>query len=112
LADEFHHNSRQAIKKYVKANNKGLTSATDAQFDVMFNKALKSGVEKGDFTQPKGASPGNDSTNNDACTCFAVPSSHSFTTLFLTDMDILRPIWTSQAREERSQANCCKGSCS
>ena len=60
LADKVHHNSRQAIKKYVKANNKGLTTATDAQFDVMFNKALKSGVEKGDFTQPKGTSLGND----------------------------------------------------
>ncbi|ERF70725.1 hypothetical protein EPUS_05077 [Endocarpon pusillum Z07020] len=48
--------SRQAIKKYVKANNKGLTTATDAQFDVMFNKALKTGVDKGDFTQPKGPS--------------------------------------------------------
>jgi histone H1/5 len=45
--------SRQAIKKYVKANNK-ITITSEAQFDSMFNKALKSGVDKGDFTQPKG----------------------------------------------------------
>lgn len=49
--------SRQAIKKYVKANNK-ITITSEAQFDSMFNKALKTGVEKGDFTQPKGMSDG------------------------------------------------------
>jgi hypothetical protein len=48
-------NSRQAIKKYVKANNK-VQFASETQFDSMFNKALKSGVEKGEFTQPKGTS--------------------------------------------------------
>jgi hypothetical protein len=46
-------NSRQAIKKYVKANNK-VQFTSETQFDSMFNKALKSGVEKGEFTQPKG----------------------------------------------------------
>jgi linker histone H1 and H5 family len=51
--------SRQAIKKYVKANNKGLTITSEASFDVMFNKAIKTGVEKGEFTQPKGMSPSN-----------------------------------------------------
>src|SRR5436305_14395642 len=45
--------SRQAIKKYVKANNK-VQFASETQFDSMFNKALKSGVKKGEFTQPKG----------------------------------------------------------
>lgn len=44
--------SRVALKKYVKANNK--VSATDAMFDSLFNKALKAGVEKGEFSQPKG----------------------------------------------------------
>jgi histone H1/5 len=47
--------SRQAIKKYVKANN-NITVTSETQFDSLFNKALKSGVEKGDFTQPKGPS--------------------------------------------------------
>lgn len=47
--------SRQAIKKYVKANNK-ITTTSETQFDSLFNKALKSGVEKGDFSQPKGPS--------------------------------------------------------
>ena len=46
-------NSRQAIKKYVRANNK-IATTSEAQFDAMFNKALKTGAEKGDFTQPKG----------------------------------------------------------
>jgi histone H1/5 len=46
-------NSRQAIKKYVKANNK-VQFTSETQFDSMFNKALKSGVEKAEFTQPKG----------------------------------------------------------
>ncbi|KAJ9637640.1 uncharacterized protein PV06_09406 [Exophiala oligosperma] len=47
--------SRQAIKKYVKANN-NVTITSESQFDSLFNKALKSGVEKGDFQQPKGPS--------------------------------------------------------
>lgn len=47
--------SRQAIKKYVKANNT-ITTTSETQFDSLFNKALKSGVEKGDFSQPKGPS--------------------------------------------------------
>ena len=51
FADSLHHNSRQALKKYVQANNK-VTFV-----DTQFNKALKTGVEKGDFTQPKGKRP-------------------------------------------------------
>jgi hypothetical protein len=50
-----HHHSRQAIKKYVKANNK-VKYTSEAQFDSMFNRSLKAGVEKGDFAQPKGTS--------------------------------------------------------
>lgn len=48
--------SRVALKKYVKANNS--INATDKMFDSLFNKALKSGVEKGEFNQPKGSSGG------------------------------------------------------
>jgi histone H1/5 len=48
--------SRQSLKKFVKANNN--LSVTDAMFDSLFNKALRSGVEKGVFEQPKGASGG------------------------------------------------------
>jgi len=48
--------SRVALKKYVKANNS--INATDKMFDSLFNKALKSGVEKGEFSQPKGSSGG------------------------------------------------------
>ncbi|KAI4132520.1 MAG: hypothetical protein LQ347_002541 [Umbilicaria vellea] len=47
--------SRQAIKKYILANNK-TAAATPTVFDTQFNKALRTGVEKGDFTQPKGTS--------------------------------------------------------
>lgn len=47
--------SRQAIKKYVTANNK-ITFASQGAFDAQFNKAIKAGVEKGEFTQPKGKS--------------------------------------------------------
>ncbi|RDW86133.1 histone H1/H5 family protein [Aspergillus mulundensis] len=47
--------SRQSIKKYVLANNK-LAPASQNAFDSQFNKAIKSGVEKGDFMQPKGTS--------------------------------------------------------
>ncbi|OQD76827.1 hypothetical protein PENDEC_c003G01513 [Penicillium decumbens] len=47
--------SRQAIKKYVTANNK-VTFASQSAFDAQFNKAIKTGVEKGEFTQPKGPS--------------------------------------------------------
>ena len=45
--------SRQSLKKYVKANNN--INATDNMFDSLFNKALKAGVDKGVFEQPKGA---------------------------------------------------------
>lgn len=48
--------SRQALKKYVRANNNIIVS--DKMFDSLFNKALKTGVEKGIFEQPKGASGG------------------------------------------------------
>lgn len=41
---------------YVKANNK-LSTSSDAQFDSLFNRALKGGVDKGVFVQPKGQSP-------------------------------------------------------
>ncbi|BCR91635.1 histone H1/H5 family protein [Aspergillus chevalieri] len=47
--------SRQSIKKYVQ-NNNDLNNASPAVFDNQFNKAIKAGVEKGDFTQPKGPS--------------------------------------------------------
>jgi histone H1/5 len=48
--------SRQSLKKYVKANN--TLNVTDNMFDSLFNKALKAGVEKGIFEQPKGPSGG------------------------------------------------------
>ncbi|KAF3403845.1 Histone H1 [Penicillium rolfsii] len=47
--------ARQAIKKYVSSNNK-INVASQATFDAQFNKAIKAGVEKGEFTQPKGPS--------------------------------------------------------
>ena len=47
--------SRPSLKKYLKANHKNLASS-DAIFDTQFNKAIKSGVEKGEFAQPKGTS--------------------------------------------------------
>lgn len=47
--------SRQAIKKYVMSNNK-VTFASQSAFDAQFNKAIKTGAEKGEFTQPKGKS--------------------------------------------------------
>ncbi|KAL1851917.1 hypothetical protein Plec18170_006220 [Paecilomyces lecythidis] len=47
--------SRQSIKKYVQNNNK-INITSQAAFDAQFNKAIKAGVEKGEFTQPKGPS--------------------------------------------------------
>ncbi|KAI3092591.1 hypothetical protein CBS147333_10231 [Penicillium roqueforti] len=47
--------SRQAIKKYVTSNNK-VAFASQSAFDAQFNKAVKTSVEKGEFTQPKGPS--------------------------------------------------------
>ncbi|KAI9888528.1 MAG: hypothetical protein M1814_006862 [Vezdaea aestivalis] len=46
--------SRQAIKKYVLSNNS--VTATGNSFDNLFNRALRTGVEAGDFAQPKGPS--------------------------------------------------------
>nr|KMM66035.1 hypothetical protein, variant [Coccidioides posadasii RMSCC 3488] len=47
--------SRQALKKYVR-NNNNISYASQGAFDVQFNRALKAGVEKGEFLQPKGPS--------------------------------------------------------
>lgn len=55
LADPGVAHSRPSLKKYLKANHKNLASS-DTIFDTQFNKAIKSGVEKGDFAQPKGTS--------------------------------------------------------
>lgn len=49
----YHLPSRQSVKKYILANNK-TNAATPAVFDNQFNKALRTGVEKGEFAQPKG----------------------------------------------------------
>ncbi|KAK7540588.1 linker histone H1 and H5 family-domain-containing protein [Phyllosticta citribraziliensis] len=45
--------SRQAIKKYVMANNK-IGDITDNQFNQHINRAIQQGVAKGIFDQPKG----------------------------------------------------------
>lgn len=47
--------SRQAIKKYVLANNNINASSTNV-FDSQFNRSIRAGVDSGDFTQPKGPS--------------------------------------------------------
>ncbi|KAK0516921.1 hypothetical protein JMJ35_000076 [Cladonia borealis] len=46
--------SRSALKKYILANNKNI--AQGPTFDTQFNRAIKAGVEKGEFAQPKGTS--------------------------------------------------------
>jgi len=46
------------LKKYVKANNAHLKDVQDSMFDSLFNRALKNGVDKGVFEQPKGPSGG------------------------------------------------------
>ena len=45
--------SRQAIKKYIQANN-NLGNTTDAQFNQHISKALQSGEDAGVFDRPKG----------------------------------------------------------
>jgi len=47
--------SRQAVKKYIQANN-SLGATTDAAFSSHLARALKSGEENGLFERPKGAS--------------------------------------------------------
>jgi len=44
--------SRVALKKYVKSNN--TLNVSDKAFDTLLNKAIRTGVEKGIFEQPKG----------------------------------------------------------
>lgn len=52
-ADLYH--SRQAIKKYIKANNT-LGDISDTAFNSHLNRALAAGEKNGDFLRPKGAS--------------------------------------------------------
>lgn len=47
--------SRSAIKKYVLVNNKSVADRPNV-FDAQFNKAVRTGVEKNEFAQPKGRS--------------------------------------------------------
>ncbi|KAF1830556.1 hypothetical protein BDW02DRAFT_572908 [Decorospora gaudefroyi] len=47
--------SRQAIQKYIQANNK-VGNLSDSAFRGHVNRAIASGEEKGDFARPKGTS--------------------------------------------------------
>lgn len=49
-------NSRQTLKKYVKANN-NIGDISDAVFTTQFNKALMKGSDSGVFSRPKGTFP-------------------------------------------------------
>jgi len=42
------------LKKYILANNANVSPG--ATFDAQFNRAVKSGVDKEEFAQPKGRS--------------------------------------------------------
>jgi len=46
--------SRSALKKYILANNANVSPG--ATFDNQFNRAIKAGVDKQEFAQPKGMS--------------------------------------------------------
>jgi hypothetical protein len=48
-----HDSSRQAIQKYIKANN-NVGNLSDTAFKGHVNRAIAHGVEKGIFLQPKG----------------------------------------------------------
>lgn len=52
-ADIIRLDSRQAIQKYIKANN-DLGVVTDAMFKSHVNRAIASGEKSGDFLRPKG----------------------------------------------------------
>ena len=45
--------SRQAIKKYIQANN-NLGATTDAMFSSHLSRAIAAGEKSGDFSRPKG----------------------------------------------------------
>jgi histone H1/5 len=79
LANVLSPPSRQSLKKYVKANNK-ITTTSDAQFDSLFNKALKVGTEKGVFEQPKGPSGGTKLAKKAAKPAAAKPAAKKETT--------------------------------
>lgn len=53
-ADRSSSSSRSSLKKYILANNKNVSPG--ATFDGLFNRAVKTGVEKEEFAQPKGRS--------------------------------------------------------
>lgn len=52
-ADLSHSISRQAIKKYIQANN-NLGATTDAMFSSHLSRAIAAGEKSGDFSRPKG----------------------------------------------------------
>ncbi|OCL02617.1 hypothetical protein AOQ84DRAFT_176737 [Glonium stellatum] len=47
--------SRQAIKKYIQANN-NLGATTDAMFSSHLSRAIAAGEKSGEFSRPKGMS--------------------------------------------------------
>lgn len=45
--------SRQAIQKYIRANN-DVGTISDNMYKSLVNRAISTGEEKGEFTRPKG----------------------------------------------------------
>lgn len=52
---DLYSSSRQAIQKYIKANNQ-LGDVTDNMFKSHVNRSIQKGEKDGDFTRPKGQS--------------------------------------------------------
>ncbi|KAI9837827.1 MAG: hypothetical protein M1819_006761 [Sarea resinae] len=65
--------SRVAIKKYIQANN-NLGATSEKAFAAQLNRAIRTGVEGGDFSQPKGPSGPVKLAKKDAAKAASKPS--------------------------------------
>jgi hypothetical protein len=87
--------SRQAIQKYILANNK-LGNLSDTAFRSHVNRAIASGEEKGDFARPKGEYLSHH--HNLICDASSLFFRRSLPPSNLKIANTLRrPIWTSKA---------------
>ncbi|KAF2641226.1 hypothetical protein P280DRAFT_468878 [Massarina eburnea CBS 473.64] len=96
--------SRQAIQKYIKANN-DLGSISDAMFKSLVNRAIVSGEEKGAFSRPKGESPSSsrpmyrDLVDASSVVCLST-FKHHHALLARATLTAIRPLWNREARQE------------
>lgn len=107
-------------------NNNKINITSQAAFDAQFNKAIKAGVEKGEFTQPKGMylflfslylprDVSGVSVSSRLCSSLRDHASPlrfaSFIPIHEADATSRRSFWPREAGQEGARQACCEAGC-